>query len=39
MNDKHELFKDEAMKRSAKISDVTYKLAYALLRGGKTFHG
>lgn len=33
------LYKKEAMQRSADISDVEYKVAYALLRGGETFHG
>ena len=31
--------KQEIFKRSNMISNVTYKIAYALLRGGKDFHG
>ena len=33
------LWEKEAMQRSKDISNVSYKLAYALLRGGETFHG
>ena len=33
------LYKTEAIKRSQEVSDVSYRLAYALLRGGETFHG
>ena len=33
------LYKTEADKRSEQVSDVSYRLAYALNRGGETFHG
>ena len=33
------LYKTEANKRSEAVSDVSYRLAYALLRGGEHFHG
>lgn len=33
------LYKTEAAKRAELISDVSYRIAYALLRGGKTFLG
>ena len=33
------LWEKEAMQRSKDISNVSYKLAYALLRGGENFHG
>lgn len=33
------LYKTEANKRSKMIQDVSYRIAYALIRGGKTFHG
>jgi hypothetical protein len=35
----HSLKKEEADKRSRQVSDVSYKTAYALLRGGDNFHG
>ena len=31
--------KEEIYQRSKDISNVSYKLAYALLRGGQSFHG
>ena len=33
------LYKKEAIKRSRDISNVSYALAYALLRGGDNYHG
>jgi len=33
------LYKKEAFKRSSEVTDVSYKLAYALNRGGDTFEG
>lgn len=33
------LYKTEAFKRSEEVSDVSYRLAYALLKGGETFEG
>lgn len=33
------LYEKEAMQRSKDITNVSYKLAYALLRGGQNFHG
>lgn len=36
---KQTLYKTEAFKRSDMVSDVSYKLAYALNRGGETFQG
>ena len=33
------LYRTEAFKRSSILSDVEYKIAYGLIRGGKTFHG
>lgn len=33
------LYKAEAIKRAGEVSDVSYRLAYALLRGGETFEG
>jgi hypothetical protein len=35
----HSLKKEEADKRSGQVSNVSYKTAYALLRGGDNFHG
>ena len=38
--DEHKfLFKNESIQRAKDVSDVSYKLALALIRGGKTFHG
>jgi len=33
------LYRTDAMKRSSILNDVEYKIAYGLIRGGKTFHG
>jgi hypothetical protein len=33
------LYRTEAMKRSEQVKDVSYRLAYALNRGGGTFQG
>ena len=33
------LYKKEAMQRSQDVSDVHYKLSYALIRGGANYHG
>ena len=33
------LYKTDAFERSEKVSNVRYRMAYALLRGGEHFHG
>ena len=33
------LYKKEAFKRSGDVSKVSYKIGYALIRGGKSYHG
>jgi hypothetical protein len=33
------LYKSDANKRAKMIKDVSYRVAYALIRGGQTFHG
>ena len=37
--EKRPLYKKEAYQRSQDVTDVQYQLAYALIKGGKTYHG
>ena len=36
-SEKRPLYKQEAFKRSEQVKNVSYKLFYALIRGGETF--